>query len=120
MQDPVTTDLDHVWRALSNPVRRRILDDLRDGPRATGELADAVPELSRFAVMQHLKVLEEGDLVIRRKQGRTVTNYLNPVPIQQIYHRWVKRYEGAWAEALVGLKRQVEEDEHPDSRGMTA
>lgn len=108
-----------MWRALSNPVRRRILDLLRDRPRATGELAEAVPDLSRFAVMQHLKVLQEGDLVVRRRQGRTVMNHLNPVPIQQIYHRWVRRYEGAWAEALVGLKHQLE-DEDADSRGNIA
>jgi DNA-binding transcriptional ArsR family regulator len=105
-------DLDLVWRALANPVRRRILDTLCDGPLNTAELAAAVPELSRFAVMQHLRVLEQGALVVRRRSGRECFNYLNPVPIQQIHDRWVSRYQQPWTEALVSLKDQLEGD-HP-------
>lgn len=98
-----------VWRALANPVRRAILDVLRDGPRTTGDVAERFPELSRFAVMQHLKVLEDADLVLPRRDGRRRFNYLNPVPIQMVYDRWVHRYVQPWAEALVGLKRELEE-----------
>lgn len=102
-------DTDAVWRALANPVRRRILDLLARGPVITGALSDAFPELSRFAVMQHLKVLEEAELVIPRREGRLRYNHLNAVPIQRIYRRWVSRYAGRWADSLLGLKDELEE-----------
>jgi DNA-binding transcriptional ArsR family regulator len=101
-------DLDPVWRALANPLRREMLDLLRDGACATGDLAARFPALSRFAVMQHLRVLEAGNLVVHRRQGRQRLNYLNPVPIQQIFDRWVSRYQQPWLEALVGLKGELE------------
>ncbi|GMV07007.1 MAG: transcriptional regulator [Gemmatimonadota bacterium] len=113
--DP-TDDSDAVWRALANPVRRRILDLLAEGPGTTGDLAEAFPELSRFAVMQHLKVLEEAELVVPRREGRHRFNHLNAVPIQRIYRRWVSRYTGRWADALVALKEELEEpDDEPSS-----
>jgi DNA-binding transcriptional ArsR family regulator len=115
-------DLDPVWRALANAIRRRILDLLREGPRTTGVLADAFPELSRFAVMQHLKVLEEAELVRVRRSGRERYNHLNPVPIQRIHQRWVSHYQRPWAEALVGLKHELESEaaEPPRSPGRDA
>ncbi len=100
-------DLDHVWRALANPHRRRILDLLRERPRTTGELAEALGE-SRFLVMQHLGLLREADLVVAEVDGRRRINHLNPVPIQAIHERWVGKYQGDWAAALVGLQRTVE------------
>lgn len=112
MQARRPADLEPVWRALANAVRRRILDILRDRPLPTGELADAFPGHSRFAIMQHLGVLAEGGLVIRRKDGRKTMNHLNPAPIQQIHDRWVSRYQRPWAESLVDLKTQLEA-EHP-------
>ena len=99
---------DAVWRALSNPIRREILDRLYEGPLTTGDLAEGFPELSRFAVMQHLKVLEEGDLVTAVRDGRQRFNYLNAVPIQQVYDRWVSRYMQPWTHALTSLKRDLE------------
>lgn len=105
---PAIEDLEPVWRALANPLRRKILDILRKERRTTGDLAAEFPELSRFAVMQHLRVLEEGSLVIARRSGRKRYNYLNPVPIQQIYQRWVSRYQQPWAESLVALKEDLE------------
>lgn len=74
----------------------------------TGTIADRFPRLSRFAVMQHLRVLEEAELVIPRRQGRERYNYLNPVPIQQVYDRWVVRYMKPWTEALVTLRDELE------------
>ena len=100
-------DLDEVWRALANPHRRRILDVLRARPRTTGELADTLGE-NRFLVMQHLNLLRGAGLVTVIAEGRVRINHLNPVPIQQIYERWVGKYQGDWASALVGLKRSVE------------
>ncbi|MEQ9617486.1 MAG: helix-turn-helix domain-containing protein [Phycisphaerales bacterium] len=106
----VTDDLEPVWKALANPIRREILDSLREGPQATGELVMLFPKISRFAVMQHLTVLVEANLVIPKKDGRVRMNHLNAVPIRMIYERWVSRYEGEWASALTGLKRAVEGD----------
>jgi DNA-binding transcriptional ArsR family regulator len=106
-------DLDPVWRALANPVRRVVLDALRGGPRTTGELVELFPDLSRFAVMQHLEVLEEANLLIVRPQGRLRINMLNPVPIRQIYERWVKGYEGLWTGMLTGLKERAEAGPRP-------
>ena len=104
-------DLDPVWRALASPVRRRIMDLLHESPRTTGDLAHAFDELSRFAVMQHLKVLEEAELVIPKREGRRRFNHLNPVPLQRVYDRWVHRYMQPWTEALVGLKSELESRE---------
>jgi DNA-binding transcriptional ArsR family regulator len=100
-------DLDHVWRALANPNRRRILDLLRGSPKTTGLLAEALGE-NRFVVMQHLALLREARLVTVVAEGRRRINFLNPIPIQQIYERWVGKYQGDWASALVGLKHTVE------------
>ena len=105
-------DLDDVWRALANPNRRRILDVLRERPRTTGELAEALDE-NRFLVMQHLNLLRAAGLVTVEAEGRQRINHLNPVPIQQIYERWVGKYQGDWAAALVGLKRSVEGSQEP-------
>lgn len=104
-------DLEDVWRALANAARRRILDLLRDGPETTGDLAAEFPEVSRFSVMQHLKVLQEADLVVTRADGRKRYHYLNPVPIEQIHDRWVSRYLRPWTEALVRLKDELEADD---------
>ena len=88
-----------------------MLDELRDRPRTTGEMTELFPEISRFAVMQHLRVLEQGNLIVRRKKGRQCFHYLNAVPIQQIYYRWVRNYQEHWAESLVSLKARMEETE---------
>lgn len=104
-------DLDPVWRALANPIRRSILDALRDGPLTTGAVAELFPDLSRYAIMQHLGVLAEADLLVARRVGRERYNYLNPVPIQRIHDRWVSRYMQPWTEALVSLRDQLETEE---------
>lgn len=106
------TDLEQVWRGLSNPTRRRILDLLRNEARTTGELAEAFPELSRFAIMQHLGVLEEAGLILPRREGRRRLNYLNPVPLRQIYERWVNEHAELALAPTLSLKRYVEQDTH--------
>jgi DNA-binding transcriptional ArsR family regulator len=98
-----------VWKALADPTRRRILDLLKERPRTTGELTAAFEaDLSRFGVMKHLAALEESGLVLVRPKGRERWNYLNAVPLQQIYERWLRPYEAEWAGALLSLKRQAE------------
>jgi DNA-binding transcriptional ArsR family regulator len=99
-----------LWRALANPVRRRLLDRLSGGPRTTGELAELEPELSRFAVMQHLGVLADAGLVVIRRRGRERFNYLNPAPVREWYERWVTPLAGRTAGELLALRRHVEGD----------
>jgi DNA-binding transcriptional ArsR family regulator len=101
-------ELDPVWKALSNRIRRCMLDLLKEGPMTTGDLSERFPDLSRFAVMQHLGVLEEADLVLPVREGRSRYNYLNPAPIQQIYDRWVSAYMQPWTDALTSLKHELE------------
>lgn len=101
-------DLAPVWRALGNPLRRSILDALRRGPMTTGALAELLPHVTRFAVMQHLGVLEEAQLVVVRREGRERWNFLNAVPIRRIYERWVSKYDDVVAADLTALKRRIE------------
>lgn len=108
-------DDNEVWRALANPVRRAILDLLRDGPRTTGEVVDVLG-LGRHAVVQHLGVLRDADLVIVEARGRRRFNHLNAVPIQRIHERWVSQYTQPWVAALVGLKNTVERTEQRDDK----
>ena len=103
-------DLDPIWKALADPSRRRILDLLRDGPRTTWDLSASFAS-SRFAVMKHLRVLEHARLIIVRRRGRERWNYLNPIPIQAIYERWLTPYAALWAGELLDLKRTVERRE---------
>jgi DNA-binding transcriptional ArsR family regulator len=110
MRAPHVEDDDHVWRALAHPLRRRILDVLRERPHATGDVVDSIGE-DRHVVMQHLRVLRESDLVITEVAGRRRINHLNPVPIGRIHDRWVSRYEENWVAALVGLREAVERKE---------
>src|SRR5580692_7591726 len=103
-------DLDPVWKALSDPTRRAILDLVRKGPRRTNEIVDAFPHLSRFGVMKHIDVLRAAGLINTREEGRQRVNSLNAVPIRRIYERWVSRYEGFWADKLLRLQEDVEGD----------
>lgn len=81
---------------------------MRNGPQTTGQLSKELPDLSRFAVMQHLGVLEEAGLVLYRKEGRTRMNYANPVPLREIYDRWVNQYASSAAETAQHLRRYAE------------
>jgi DNA-binding transcriptional ArsR family regulator len=99
---------DLVWKALADPVRRRILDLLRKGPHTTGELAARFPRISRVAVMKHLEVLVRARLVLVRRQGRRRWNFPNPVPIQRVCERWVHGHTAVLASGLLALKSHVE------------
>jgi DNA-binding transcriptional ArsR family regulator len=96
-----------VWMALSDPTRRRILDLLRAQPRITGDIASHF-EVSRIAVMRHLQVLAASGLVTSRKRGRERWHYLNAVPLQRMYERWVNTHTASWASGLLRFGRQVE------------
>jgi DNA-binding transcriptional ArsR family regulator len=101
-------DLDPVWKALSDPTRRAILDLLRGGPRTTTEIVEAFPHLTRFGVMKHIDVLREAALIHTREEGRQRVNSLNTVPIRQIYERWVSPYQELWSTNLLRLKDNIE------------
>ena len=100
--------MDHVWKALSDPTRRKILDLLRDGPRPTTDLVGEFPSLSRFGVMKHLDVLREAGLVNTRAQGRQRINSLNAAPIREILERWIGKYEAYWSNTLLRVKESAE------------
>ena len=101
--------MDAVFRALADPTRRRLLDELfrRDG-QTLSALEQGVP-MTRFGVMKHLRVLEEAGLVKTRRRGREKLHFLNPVPIRLVHDRWVSKYAEPWASALSGLKKSIEE-----------
>lgn len=101
-------DLDAVWKALSDPTRRSILDILRSGSRTTTEIVDAFPHLTRFGVMKHIDVLREAGLIDTRDEGRQRVNSLNVVPIRQIYERWVGKFEELWSSHLLRIKEIAE------------
>jgi DNA-binding transcriptional ArsR family regulator len=111
-----------VFRALSDPTRRALLDRLfsHDG-QTLNELCQNFPEMTRFGVMKHLSVLAEADLVLTARQGRTKRHYLNPVPIEQVANRWISKYAARFTSALVALDDQVivgsetEESRRPES-----
>jgi DNA-binding transcriptional ArsR family regulator len=100
-----------VWRALASPWRRRLLDLLREAPATTGTLASQLPELSRFAVMQHLGVLVDAGIVVAERRGRDRVNHLNPLPLRQWYERWVQPLADSGSAELLALKRAVEKGE---------
>ncbi|WP_433972094.1 ArsR family transcriptional regulator [Tunturiibacter lichenicola] len=97
-----------VYKALADDRRRKILDLLKDGPKTTGELCAHFKRVDRCTVMQHLGVLEEAELVIAKREGRNRWNYLNVVPVQEIYDRWISQYARPSVELLTRLKRDLE------------
>lgn len=102
------SDMDRVFAALSHSSRREILDHLRDAPGLTvGDLAKKF-DVTRIAVMNHLKVLEDARLVISEKEGRTRRLYLNAVPIQAIHERWSDTFSAHWLDRMSLIKAVAE------------
>jgi DNA-binding transcriptional ArsR family regulator len=101
-------DDDRVFRALADPTRRHLLDELfeREGRTLTELEADL--EMTRFGVMKHLRVLEDAGLVVTRRSGREKLHYLNPVPIRLIHDRWIDKYTEHRISALAELKSELE------------
>src|ERR1700736_2885181 len=105
----VAPDMDAAFKALADPTRRSLLDELfaRDGQTLT-ELEERLP-MTRFGVMKHLKGLEEAGLVATQRRGREKLHYLNSVPIQLIHDRWVSKYAEPIAAVISGIKHELEE-----------
>jgi DNA-binding transcriptional ArsR family regulator len=102
---------DLVYKALADRRRREILDLLRDRPKTTGELCVHFKHLDRCTVMQHLGVLEKAELIIVKREGRLRWNYINALPIKEIYDRWISRYASGAVELLARMKREMESGE---------
>jgi DNA-binding transcriptional ArsR family regulator/uncharacterized protein YndB with AHSA1/START domain len=100
-----------LWRARARPGRPRPGGRLPGAPATTGALASQLPELSRFAVMQHLGVLTEAGVVIVERRGRDRINHLNPIPLREWYERWVQPMADTGAAGLLALKRSLESGE---------
>jgi DNA-binding transcriptional ArsR family regulator len=98
---------DAVFRALADGTRRGLLDELRQGPRTTGDLVRSRTDLSRFAVMDHLAVLVAAGLVVVSRRGRERINRLDPVPIRRIHQRWMSPFAEAAADELLALEAAV-------------
>jgi uncharacterized protein YndB with AHSA1/START domain len=100
--------MDEVFRALADPTRRSLLDELfREDGQTLSALEERFP-MTRFGVMKHLRQLEEAGLVATRRRGREKLHFLNPVPIRLVHDRWVSKYAEPWAAALSGLKARLE------------
>src|SRR3984893_413055 len=101
--------MDAVFRALADPTRRSLLDELfREDGQTLSALQGRLP-MTRFGVRKHLKVLEEAGLVTTKRRGREKLHFLNPVPIRLVHDRWVSKYAEPWAAGLSGLKTRIEE-----------
>jgi uncharacterized protein YndB with AHSA1/START domain/biotin operon repressor len=100
--------LDDVFRALADPTRRQLLDELfRDDGQTLSQLEERF-SMTRFGVMKHLKQLEEAGLVVTKRRGREKLHFLNPVPIRLVHDRWVSKYAEPWAAALSDIKTRLE------------
>ena len=109
-------ELEPAFRALADAHRRLLLDRLREQDGQTlGELEAALPSMTRFGVMKHLRVLEDAHLVTTRRDGRRKLHYLNPVPIRLIADRWISRYAERFVDGMADLKYSLEAE-----RPMTA
>ncbi len=97
-----------MFRALADPTRRRLLDELFEADGQTLGALEGRFEMSRFGVMKHLRQLEEAGLVVTRRRGREKLHFLNPVPIRLVHDRWVSKYAEPWAATLSGLKQRLE------------
>jgi uncharacterized protein YndB with AHSA1/START domain len=100
--------MDDVFRALADPTRRDLLDELFRQDGQTLSALEARFPMTRFGVMKHLKQLEEAGLVVTRRRGREKLHFLNPVPIRLVHDRWVSKYAEPWAAGLSEIKQELE------------
>ena len=108
----MAADEDKLFKALADASRRQLLDRLRKkGGLTLGELCER-HDMSRQAVTKHLALLEDAHLVVTRKQGREKLHYLNPMPISELYMRWIGKFEQSRVFALHNLKQALEENDN--------
>jgi DNA-binding transcriptional ArsR family regulator len=104
--------MDKVFKALASPARRRLLDSLRAHNGQTLQELCTHLDMTRQAVTQHLSRLEGANLIATIRRGREKLHYLNPVPIHEIFERWIRKYERQRLEALRRLKKRLEGEDH--------
>ncbi len=104
MKDELST----LFKALGHPIRRGILDILKQSAKTTGELNEYFPEVTRYSIMKHLSILEEENLIVVKREGKFRRNYLNAVPLQEMHNRWVGKYMEANANSLLKIRSLVE------------
>ena len=100
--------VDAIFRALADPTRRRLLDELFRADGQTLSALEAHFSMSRIGVMKHLNVLEGAGLIVTKRRGREKLHFLNPVPIRQVHDRWIDKYTAPWAAGLIDLKHELE------------
>jgi uncharacterized protein YndB with AHSA1/START domain/DNA-binding transcriptional ArsR family regulator len=108
--------VDEVFKALADPTRRSLLDELFEQDGQTLSALEQRLPMSRFGVMKHLKVLEQAGLVTTKRAGREKLHFLNAVPVRLVHDRWVSKYSEPWAAALSGLKQRIEEEPTMDTQ----
>lgn len=109
---------DALFKALGHRARRQLLDLLKAGPKTTGALCEALPQLDRCTVMQHLRVLEAAGLVVVERRGRERWNHLDALPIHALHERWIGPY-AAHAVNMLGALREAAENSQPLRRDET-
>ncbi|MHB8242772.1 MAG: ArsR/SmtB family transcription factor [Solirubrobacteraceae bacterium] len=102
--------MDGVFKALADPTRRGLLDELFKQDGQTLSALEQRLEMTRFGVMKHLGVLEEAGLVVSRRRGREKLHFLNPVPIRLLHDRWISKYAEPWVTTLAELKHDIEKE----------
>jgi DNA-binding transcriptional ArsR family regulator len=102
--------MDLVFKALADPTRRGLLDELYQEDGQTLSALERRLAMTRFRVMKHLKVLEQAGLVVTRRRERKKLHFLNPVPIRLVHDRWVSKYAEPSVTALSELKSEIEEN----------
>ena len=100
--------MDEVFKAMADPTRRALLDELFRQDGQTLSMLEARFSMTRFGVMKHLRLLEAAGLVVTRRRGREKLHFLNPVPIRLVHDRWVSKYAEPWAASLSDLKNTLE------------
>ncbi|SET98057.1 DNA-binding transcriptional regulator, ArsR family [Salinibacillus kushneri] len=108
-----TDNMSKVFQALSHPIRRTIIDLLSKQPLTTGELCEQF-DVSRYAVMKHLTILESAQVVLTRKNGREKINYFHAVPLQEVYRRWMNQFQADDASSMINLKHLFKKKESDD------
>ena len=112
--------MNDVFRAMSHPVRRKMLDLLRAHPGSpVGEVCGSF-QMSRIGAMKHIAALEHAGLVISRIEGRKRLLYVNAVPIQMIYDRWISDWSSLWATEITAIKYRAESNDDRATTGATA
>lgn len=115
---PVTDRDDAIWRALTDPTRRLLLDRLRSGAKTTGALCEGIP-MSRFGVMRHLELLEQAGLILVERRGRERLNHLNAARLHEGVERWISPFAARAAETLLSLKAHLSDPQETPPMSST-